>query len=540
MNDDCGRLWQIWLPGIPAFAAADDAFAAVGILVRDEFFAVGDPDAVFWREFFRPERLKVLHHAKNWLRQVETPVDSGRGFFDVMLAVYLYNPAADCKTLAGCARTALQRELAADDLAESCRALRELYRVLEPRYGGNALFRDIEMPLAGVLARMECRGMRVDVDGLRRYGAALGARLAELERAIYDVAGETVNLNSPKQLGALLFEKLGIAPGRKTKSGYSTDADVLKKLRDAHPVIPLLLEYRQLSKLSSTYVDGLLKAVHPDGKIHTSFNMTATATGRLSSADPNLQNIPIRSELGGELRRMLTADPGEVLVDADYAQIELRLLAHIADDPAMIAAFRNHEDIHTATASRVFNVPFDAVTPELRRRAKAVNFGIIYGISAFALADDLGISRDEAQHYIDHYFEEYGHIRAYLDRIVRDARKNGYVETLFGRRRWLPELKSPIFAVRSFGERAALNAPMQGTAADLIKLAMVRTARNLAAAKMRTELVLQIHDELILAAPQDEAAAATRILKEAMENVIELKVPLEVSLSTGANYLELK
>ena len=540
MHDDPNRLWSAWRPGIPAFAAADAAFSRIGILVEKTFFECAAPDASFWREFFRPDRLKVLHDAKRWLRQIETPVDSGKGFFDVMLAVYLDNPASDAQTPAGCVQTILQRELDETNLEAGCRALRELYQALLPRYDANRLFREIEMPLAGVLARMECRGMRVDTAALRQYGDALTARLAELERSIFDLAGETVNLNSPKQLGVLLFEKLGIAPGRKTKSGYSTDADVLKKLRDAHPVIPLLLEYRQLSKLNSTYVEGLLKAVHADGKIHTSFNMTATATGRLSSADPNLQNIPIRSELGGELRRMLTADPGELLVDADYAQIELRLLAHIADDPAMIAAFQNHEDIHTVTASRVFHVPSDAVTPELRRRAKAVNFGIIYGISAFALADDLGITRDEAQRYIDQYFIQYGKIREYLDRTIHDAKKNGYVETLFGRRRWLPELKSPIFAVRSFGERAALNAPMQGTAADLIKLAMVRTARTLAAAKMRTELVLQIHDELILAAPHGEEEAAARILKEAMENVIHLAVPLEVSLSTGTNYLELK
>ena len=341
----------------------------------------------------------------------------------------------------------------------------------------------------------------------------------------------------------MLFEKLALKPGgkvKKTRNGYSTDADVLKKLRDAHPVVPRLLEYRQLSKLVSTYVDGLLKAVRDDGKIHTTFHMTATATGRLSSSDPNLQNIPVRTELGGELRRMLIADPGELLVDADYAQIELRMLAHMAGDPVMIAAFRNHEDIHTATAAKVFHLAPDAVTPELRRRAKAVNFGIVYGISAFSLAEDLGITPAEAKEYMAQYFALYGHIREYLDRVVHDARKNGYVETLFGRRRWIPELKSPVFPVRSFGERVALNAPIQGSAADLIKLAMVRTSEALKKAGLKSELILQIHDELVLAAPEKEASEAARILRTAMEDAMDLSVPLEVSLAVGANYLEVK
>lgn len=533
---------SLFPPGSTVFAVADDDFSRVTILVGDAFHVAEKPGEDFWNAFSRNDFLKVVHHAKRFLRQIGSRADSGSSWFDVMLAAYLSNPAGNWKTIADCARTLLKRDLSGDPEAE-CIALRDLYQALREPYETDPLFRTIEMPLAGVLARMELRGMRVDCDALRHYGDALRERLERLEREIYSLTGEPFNLNSPKQLAAVLFEKLALKPGgkvKKTKNGYSTDADVLKKLRDAHPVVPLLLEYRQLSKLVSTYVEGLLKAVRDDGKIHTTFHMTATATGRLSSAEPNLQNIPVRTELGGELRRMLIADPGELLVDADYAQIELRMLAHMAGDPAMIAAFRDHEDIHTATAAKVFHIAPEAVTPELRRRAKAVNFGIVYGISAFSLAEDLGITPAEAKEYMAQYFELYGHIKEYLDRVVHDARKNGYVETLFGRRRWIPELKSPAFPVRSFGERVALNAPIQGSAADLIKLAMVRTSDALKKAGLRSELILQIHDELILGAPENEAPEASRILRETMEHAMDLSVPLEVSLAVGPNYLEVK
>ena len=545
MPDPFRNLLRLWLPDTPAFAVANADFSRIFLLVQEQMFSFEHPGLEFWRLWNEPARLKVVHHAKLWLKHINSLfcADSDVGWFDVMLAAYLGNPAGNWKSIADCAGTLLQQKIAEDDPEACCAALRGLYGILREPYASNALFRDIEVPLAGVLARMELRGMRIDCDNLRRYGDALQQRITAIESDIYALTGEAFNLNSPKQLGVVLFEKLAIDPGkkvRKNKNGYSTDAEVLHRIRDAHPVIPLLLEYRQLSKLLSTYVEGLLKAVHPDGKIHTTFHMTATATGRLSSSDPNLQNIPIRSELGGELRRMLIADPGEVLVDADYAQIELRLLAHMADDPAMIAAFQNHEDIHTATAAKVFHVAPEAVTPELRRRAKAVNFGIVYGISAFSLAEDLGITPDEARTYMTQYFALYGRVREYLDRTVHDARKNGYVETLFGRRRWIPELKSPAFPVRSFGERVALNAPIQGSAADLIKLAMVRTSAALKKAGLASELILQIHDELILGAPAAEAPEAARILRETMEHAMELKVPLEVSLAVGANYLELK
>jgi len=529
--------------GTTVFVAADPDFKHIAILRDDTFQLVTQPDAGFWQAFARSDCRKVVHHAKRFLRQIGSDADSSQHWFDVMLAAYLTNPADNWETIADCARTLLRRDIAEDDPEAACRALRDLYAQLREPYENEPLFRAVEMPLAGVLARMELRGMRVDCDNLRCYGDALRKRIAILEREICDLTGESFNLNSPKQLAAVLFEKLALTPVgkvKKNKNGYSTDAEVLRKLRDAHPVIPLLLEYRQLSKLVSTYVDGLLKAVRGDGKIHTTFHMTATATGRLSSSDPNLQNIPVRTELGGELRRMLVADPGELLVDADYAQIELRLLAHMAGDPVMIAAFRNHEDIHTATAAKVFHIAPDAVTPELRRRAKAVNFGIVYGISAFSLAEDLGIAPAEAKEYMAQYFALYGHIKEYLNRVVHDARKNGYVETLFGRRRWIPELKSPVFPVRSFGERVALNAPIQGTAADLIKLAMVRTSEALRKANLASELVLQIHDELILGAPEYEVEAAAQILRDTMEHAMELSVPLEVSLSVGPNYLEVK
>ena len=357
---------------------------------------------------------------------------------------------------------------------------------------------------------------------------------------MFELAGTEFNINSPKQLGELLFEKLALPSGKKTKSGYSTDIEVLAALRDKHPVVPAVMEFRQLMKLKSTYVDGLLSEIAPDGRIHTSFNMMATATGRLSSAEPNLQNIPVRTELGAEIRRMFVAEPGNVLIDADYSQIELRLLAHISGDEVMRNAFRNGFDIHTVTASQVFGVQPDAVTPEMRRRAKAVNFGIVYGISRFALAEDLGVSRKEADDYMNQYFATYSGVRHYMDEIVKTARKQGYVATIMGRRRYLPELESPVFNIRAFGERVALNAPIQGSSADIIKLAMINTARRLRAENRKAKLILQIHDELIIEAPLAEAEQIKTLLREEMENVMRLSVPLTVDVAAGKNWAEAK
>ncbi len=489
----------------------------------------------------RADRPVILFDLKSVLRERGIPANLSRRLFDVKLATYLENPAYNTENPAACAEAVLRTAELAVTPQDNCRILLKLYEVLAPRWDVSPLFRDIEMPLSAVLAQMEQSGIRLDDNALRKFGMALKIRLAELEKIVYAAAGSEFNLNSPKQLSTLLFETLKLPPpGKKTKSGYSTDAEALAKLRNAHPMIAPLLEYRTLAKLNSTYVEGLLKAQKADGRLHTTFQMTATATGRLSSTDPNLQNIPVRTELGGELRKMLVAEPGELLLDADYSQIELRILAHIAADPVMCEAFRNNEDIHTVTASQVFEIAPDAVTPELRRRAKAVNFGIVYGISAFALAADLGIERAEAQRYIDNYFAKYSGVKAYLDNVVGHAKKNGYVETLFGRRRYLPELKSPVFAVRSFGERVALNMPIQGTAADLIKVAMIRVSRELQAAGLQSRLILQIHDELVVAAPEAEQFKAAKLLQGAMEGALALRVPLAVSLSGGYNYLDLK
>ena len=362
----------------------------------------------------------------------------------------------------------------------------------------------------------------------------------ETEQAIYAAAGETFNINSPKQLGVILFEKLGLPHGKKTKTGWSTNADVLEKLRYDAPIVADVLRYRQYAKLKSTYVDGLMKVIEPDGRVRTSFQMTVTATGRLSSTEPNLQNIPTRTELGSQLRRMFTAPEGCVLVDADYSQIELRLLAHIAGDTEMQAAFRSGEDFHTVTASRVFHVEPQEVTPEMRRRAKAVNFGIVYGISAFSLAQDIGVSVAEAKAYMERYFETYQGVRQYMTDVVAKAEQDGYVQTLMHRRRALPELKSSNFNMREFGKRVALNMPVQGTAADIMKLAMVRVHHRLKREGLRARLLMQVHDELIVECPASEREQVERLLTEEMEQAAQLSVPLIAEAHSGKNWLAAK
>lgn len=399
----------------------------------------------------------------------------------------------------------------------------------------------IELKLARLLFEMERFGFAVDREGLEEYSRFLSARMKEAEEAVYMLAGEEFNINSPKQLSVILFEKLGLPHFKKTQNGYSTDADVMQKLRKKHPIIDLILSYRQFSKLKSTYADGLVKVIAPsDGRIHSTFKQTLTMTGRLSSTEPNLQNIPVRTELGKVFRRFFVAGDGMVLIDADYSQIELRVLAHLSGDPNLICAFKNGEDIHTATAARVFGVPTDSVTEELRKRAKAVNFGVIYGISAFSLADDIGVSRVQAQNYIDAYFKRHPAIRDYLDETVKKAREDGFVSTMFGRRRYITELSAKNKNLQAFGERVAMNTPIQGTAADIIKKAMVDTDAALKAAGMKARIVLQIHDELIVEAPADEAVVAAAILKDKMENTVKLLVPLVAEAHIGKSWFEAK
>lgn len=402
------------------------------------------------------------------------------------------------------------------------------------------LFRDIEMPLLFTLYGMEQAGIHVEGEALKSYGDQLGGRITELEQEICEEAGETFNINSPKQLGVILFEKLGLPGGKKTKTGYSTAADVLDKLAPDHPIVSKILEYRQLTKLKSTYADGLANYIGEDGRIHGKFNQTITATGRISSTEPNLQNIPVRMELGRLIRKVFVPEEGYVFLDADYSQIELRILAHCSGDEQLIQAYREAQDIHRMTASQVFHIPFDEVTDLQRRNAKAVNFGIVYGISSFGLSQDLSITRKEAAQYIESYFETYPGIKRFLDEQVEHAKENGYVVTLFGRRRPVPELKSSNFMQRNFGERVAMNAPIQGTAADVIKIAMIGVDRELKERGLRSRLILQVHDELLIETAVEELEEVKGILKEQMEHAARLKVPLIVDMHTGNSWYEAK
>lgn len=403
-----------------------------------------------------------------------------------------------------------------------------------------SLYEDIEKPLIFTLYDMEVRGIRVNKEALKEYGDQLEVGIKSLEKRIYDLVGESFNINSPKQLGVILFEKLRLPNAKKTKTGYSTAADVLEKLQDEHPVIPMILEYRQLTKLKSTYADGLAGYIREDGRIHGKFNQTIAATGRISSTDPNLQNIPIRMELGRKIRKVFIPEEDYVFLDADYSQIELRVLAHMSGDEKLINAYKEAKDIHRITASEVFHTPFEEVTPQQRSNAKAVNFGIIYGISSFGLGQGLNITRKEAERFIEKYFETYPKIKEYLDGLVAQAKKEGYSTTLFGRRRPIPELGSSNFMQRSFGERVAMNSPIQGTAADIIKIAMNRVNRRLKEGNMRSRLILQVHDELLVEAHKDEAEEVKKILVEEMQGATRLEVPLEVEVKSGNNWYEAK
>ncbi len=462
--------------------------------------------------------------------------------FDLMLAAYLSNSSKGTYTLAVAVQDYLG-EVLSDAIPSVC-YFEELYRALSEALtesGQQDLMEMPEMPLALVLADMETVGFRIDRQGIAAYGEQLG-RLAEgLEARIYMQAGVEFNIHSPKQLGEVLFDTLGLPHNKKTKTGYSTNAEVLEKLRPYHPIVQDILDYRQVTKLKSTYADGLLKMADANGRVHSTFMQTGTATGRLSSTDPNLQNIPVRTELGKELRRyFLPEDADHVIIDADYSQIELRLLAHISGDETLTEAFRSGADIHTSTAATVFGVEAEQVTSEMRKKAKAVNFGILYGIGAFSLADDLGVSRVQAQTYIDQYLEGFPRVDAYLKEVVREAYEHGYVTTLFGRKRYIPELSGKNKMQQKFGERVAMNSPIQGTAADLIKIAMVRVHRRLLEEGLDARLILQVHDELLLESHRDCAKRAEEILRCEMENAASLSVPLTVEIHTGENWYEAK
>ena len=497
---------------------------------------LGDGYNAFLRLLFSARVRKAGHNIKDLMRAL---LDEGLptdGFvFDTALAAYLLDATAGSYELPRLAQTYLGEEL------PDAQSVWALQPVLHEKMDAQAmlpLYTDIELPLCPVLARMEQAGFLVDRKALYDFGESLTSSIEQLQQSIWALAGEPFNIQSPKQLGSVLFERLMLPAGKKTKTGWSTNAAVLDKLRGKHPIIEQILDYRTLTKLKSTYADGLLKEISADGRIHTNFQMTVTATGRLSSTEPNLQNIPVRRELGAQIRKMFVASPGKVLVDADYSQIELRLLAHIANDETMIAAFRSGEDIHAVTASQVFGVPLDEVTPLQRSHAKAVNFGIVYGISAFSLAQDIGVFQSEAKAYMDSYFAKYHGVRAYMTRVVEQAKADGYVTTLFGRRRDLPELKSSNFNLRSFGERVALNMPIQGTAADIIKAAMVRVDARMRAEQMQARLLLQVHDELIVECPKEEAETVRGILIEEMEHVVDYRVPLLVDAKIGASWAE--
>ncbi len=485
---------------------------------------------------FSPKLKKTAAGVKDIMRfALDMGYDTEGFVFDVTLAAYLLASTDSDYSLERVSMRYLERE------HTGAEAVWLLHDVLEEKlreYGMDKLYYTAELPLCRVLADMELAGFSVDREALSAYGESLNAGIAELQERIWFYAGEEFNINSPKQLGEVLFDKLMLPQGKKTKTGWSTNADVLEKLRGKHPIIDDVLDYRMLTKLKSTYADGLLKVISDDGRIHTSFQMTVTATGRLSSTEPNLQNIPVRKSLGAQIRRMFVAEPGMCLVDADYSQIELRLLAHISGDEAMRDAFASGEDFHAVTASNVFNVPLDKVTPTLRSRAKAVNFGIVYGISAFSLAQDIDVSNAEAKAYMDAYLEKYHGVRDYMKSVVENARENGYVSTLYGRRREMPELKSSNHNLRAFGERVAMNMPVQGTAADVIKLAMVAVHRRLAEEGLKARLILQVHDELIVECPQEESVRVRDILMQEMEGAAKLSVPLTVDAHIGQSWAE--
>ena len=490
------------------------------------------------------DREILFHDSKTTMHRLD---DMGIGFgkcvFDTALAAYDLNPSQSDYPVSKLATNFLGVTVDDEDAAACAEAMWHLRPVLAGELKENGmekLYADIELPLCQVLYRMEKRGIAIDRQQLEQFGEMLSQRIAACEELIFSYSEGTFNINSTKQLGELLFDKLGLPPVKKTKTGYSTNADVLEKLKSKHPIIPAIMDYRMLTKLKSTYADGLLKVICDDGRIRTTFQNLVTATGRLSSTEPNLQNIPVRTDLGAEIRKMFVPKEGCVLVDADYSQIELRVLAHIAQDKTMQESFCNGVDIHTATAAQVFGVEVENVTSLQRRHAKAVNFGIVYGISEFSLAEDIGVSRYEAREYIDNYLANYRGVRDYMKKVVEDARETGYTATLFGRKRYIPELKSSNFNIRSGAERIALNTPIQGTAADLIKLAMIRVEEALNREFPAAKLLLQVHDELIVECPETIAPQVAELISREMRNVSALNVPLTADAKIGKSWYDAK
>ncbi len=529
----------------------------------------------YFKDIFEDKEIKIggFELAKDYILIKQIGIEPNNLTFDAKIAAYLLSPTTSKYTLEGIATQYLNIDISSyleengitpkkdqinlfDEMNENTDKIEQytnaiyayviykLYDVLTNKlkeYNSLELFNNIEMPLVKVLADMQYTGMYVDKEELIAYGEVLKEQISDLTKEIYNIAGEEFNINSPKQLGEILFEKLKLPFAKKNKNGYSTDVDVLEKLRNEHPIIEKILDYRGIMKLNSTYVEGLLPYINEvDNRIHSYFHQTVTATGRISSTEPNLQNIPTRVEAGKKIRKAFKPGDGSIFLDADYSQIELRVLAHISEDNHMIEAFQNDEDIHKQAASKVFNVPIEEVTPEERSKAKAVNFGIVYGISDFGLAEQIGVSRKEAKVYIEQYLEKYSGIKKFMEDIVESAKQNGYVETLFHRRRYIPELKSNSYVVRQFGSRAAMNTPIQGTAADIMKIAMIDVFNKLKAAKLKSKIVLQVHDELIIETKLEEKEQVEIILKESMENATKLKIPLKVELSVANNWYEAK
>ena len=486
----------------------------------------------------------VAHDAKTTMHQLaDMGIEQVAFSFDTALAAYDLNPSQSDYPVSKLATNFLGVTVEDGDAAGCAEAVWNLHSVLDSQLkeqGIEKLYYEIELPLCAVLYRMEREGIAIDQIQLQQFGEMLSCRIEECEKLIYGYSDGPFNINSTKQLGELLFEKLGLPPMKKTKTGYSTNADVLEKLKNKHPIIPAIMDYRMLTKLKSTYADGLMKVICPDGRIRTTFQNLVTATGRLSSTEPNLQNIPVRTDLGAEIRKMFVPKPGCVLVDADYSQIELRVLAHIAGDFVMQNAFKTGLDIHTATAAQVFGVSMDAVTPLQRRHAKAVNFGIVYGISEFSLAEDIGVSRYEARDYIDSYLANYQGVKRYMKNVVSEARDSGFTKTLYGRKRYIPELKSSNFNIRQGAERIALNTPIQGTAADLIKLAMIRVDGVLRERFPEAKLLLQVHDELIVECPEEIAGDVAALVSKEMEQVAALEVPLTAEAKIGKSWFDAK
>ena len=496
-----------------------------------------DPDCLTGRKCIGHDIKSTLH------RLDDLGISHCVFFFDTALAAYDLNPSQSDYPVSKLATNFLSSSVEDEDVATCAEALWNLRPVLEQeleKNGMTVLYRDIELPLCDVLYRMECRGIAIDQAQLEQFAAMLAQRIDDCEKLIFSYSQEPFNINSTKQLGELLFDKLGLPPVKKTKTGYSTNAEVLEKLKSKHPIIPAIMDYRILTKLKSTYADGLMKQIGEDGRIHTTFQNLVTATGRLSSTEPNLQNIPVRTDLGSEIRKMFVPKAGHVLVDADYSQIELRVLAHIADDKTMQAAFCGGVDIHSATAAQVFGVAVEEVTALQRRHAKAVNFGIVYGISEFSLSEDIGVSRYEARDYIDSYLANYSGVRKYMKDVVDNARTCGYTQTMFGRKRYIPELTASNFNIRSGGERMALNTPIQGTAADLIKLAMLRVEQALNENFPEAKLLLQVHDELIVECPEEIAPQVAQLVSSEMESIAALSVPLTAEAKFGKSWYDAK